>query len=52
MVEIIAGFLTILWLLGVLSFFDIGPYIHILLGVAVFMILVRLVRRANAQKNV
>ncbi|MCR6650868.1 MAG: lmo0937 family membrane protein [Cellvibrionaceae bacterium] len=47
MVEVIAGFLTVLWLLGVLSFFNIGPYIHILFGAAVLMILVRLVRRAN-----
>lgn len=48
MVEVVAGFLTVLWLLGVLSFFEIGIYVHILLGVAVLMILIRLLRRANA----
>lgn len=52
MVEIIASFLVVLWLLGLFAVFDIGVYVHILFGVAVLMILVRLVRRANAQQNV
>jgi hypothetical protein len=49
-VEIIASFLVVLWLLGLFAVFDIGVYV--LFGVAVLMILVRLVRRANAQQNV
>ena len=41
----IAIVLIILWLLGLISGYTIGVYIHILLVVAVIMILVRLISR-------
>jgi hypothetical protein len=40
----IAIILIILWLLGVVTSFTIGGFIHILLVIAVIVILIRLIR--------
>ncbi len=40
----IAVILIILWLLGVVSSFTIGGFIHILLVLAIIVILVRVIR--------
>ena len=44
MLETIAVVLIILWLLGLVTSYTIGGFIHILLIVAVIMVLLRLVR--------
>jgi len=44
MLETIALLLIILWLLGFVSSYTLGGFIHILLVVAVILILVRLVQ--------
>ena len=43
MLETIAVILIILWLLGLVTSYTVGGFIHILLVVAVIMILVRLI---------
>ena len=43
MLETIAIILIVLWLLGLVTSYTIGGFIHILLVVAVIMILVRLI---------
>ena len=45
MLETIAVILIILWLLGLVSAYTLGGFIHILLIIAVVMILLRLIRR-------
>jgi hypothetical protein len=47
MLYTIAIILIILWLLGVVTSFTLGGFIHILLVVAIIMILVRLIRGQN-----
>ena len=44
MLETIAVVLIILWLLGLVSSYTMGGFIHILLVIAIVMILLRLVR--------
>lgn len=44
MLTTIAVILVILWLLGVVTSFTLGGFIHILLVIAVIMILIRLIR--------
>ncbi len=44
MLETIALVLIILWLLGMVSSYTMGGFIHILLVIAVVVILVRLIR--------
>jgi Family of unknown function (DUF5670) len=44
MLETIAIILIVLWLLGLVSSYTMGGFIHILLVVAIVMILVRLVQ--------
>ena len=43
MLETIAVILVILWLLGLVSSYTMGGFIHILLVIAVIMILVNLI---------
>ena len=50
MLYTIAVILIILWLLGVLTSFTLGGFIHILLVVAIVMILVRVIRGENPLK--
>lgn len=44
MLETIAIILIILWLLGLVSSYTIGGFIHILLVIAVVVILIRLIQ--------
>lgn len=43
----IAAVLVILWLLGVVTAFTIGGFIHILLVVAVILVLIRIIQGKN-----
>jgi len=47
MLYTIAVVLLILWLLGVVTSYTIGGFIHILLVIAIIMILIRLIRGEN-----
>jgi Family of unknown function (DUF5670) len=44
MLETIAVLLIILWLLGMVTSYTLGGFIHILLVIAVVMVLVRIVQ--------
>jgi len=44
MLETIAIILIILWLLGLVTSYTIGGFIHLLLVVAIVMVLVRLIQ--------
>ena len=44
MIETIAIVLIVLWLLGMVSSYTMGGFIHVLLVVAVVMILVRVIQ--------
>lgn len=44
MLEVIAIILIIGWLLGMVSSYTLGGFIHVLLVVAIIMVLVRLIR--------
>ncbi len=44
MLTTIAVILIVLWLIGVVTSYTLGGFIHILLVVAIIMILVRLIR--------
>jgi hypothetical protein len=44
MLEIIAVTLVVLWLLGLVSSYTMGGFIHVLLVIAVVVILVRVLR--------
>jgi hypothetical protein len=48
MLESIAILLIILWILGLVSAYTIGGFIHILLVVAIVMILVRVIQGRRA----
>jgi hypothetical protein len=50
MLTTIAVILLILWLLGLVTSYTLGGFIHILLVVAIVMILVRLIRGQNPIK--
>ena len=43
----IAAILVVLWLLGLVSSYTLGGFIHLLLVVAIIMVLVRLIRGEN-----
>ena len=47
MLVTIAAILVILWLLGVVTSYTIGGFIHVLLVVAIIMVLIRLIRGEN-----
>ena len=47
MLYTIAVVLLILWLLGVVTSYTIGGFIHILLVIAIILILIRLIRGEN-----
>lgn len=44
MLEIIAIVLVVLWLLGLVSSYTIGGFIHVLLVIAIIMVLIRVAR--------
>jgi hypothetical protein len=43
----IAAILVILWLLGLVTSYTLGGFIHILLVIAIIMVLFRLIRGEN-----
>lgn len=47
MLVTIAAVLLILWLLGLVTSYTIGGFIHILLVIAVIMVLIRLIQGRN-----
>ncbi len=47
MLMTIAAILIILWLLGVVTSYTVGGFIHILLVIAIVVILVRVIRGEN-----
>ena len=51
MLYTIAAILIILWLLGLVTSFTLGGFIHILLVLAIIVILVRLIRGENPIKG-
>ena len=47
MLETIAILLIILWLLGMVSSYTLGGFIHILLVIAVVVVIIRVIRGRN-----
>ncbi len=47
MLVTIAAILLILWLLGLVTSYTIGGFIHLLLVIAVIMVLIRLIQGRN-----
>jgi hypothetical protein len=45
MLETIAVILVILWVLGLVSSYTLGGFIHILLVIAIVVVLLRIIRR-------
>ena len=43
----IAAILVVLWLLGLVTSYTLGGFIHLLLVVAIIMVLIRLIRGEN-----
>ena len=50
MLSTIAVILLVLWLLGVVSSYTLGGFIHLLLVLAIIMVLIRLIRGENPIK--
>jgi len=50
MLYTIAAILVILWLLGLVTSYTLGGFIHILLVIAIIIVLVRLIRGENPIK--
>ena len=50
MLEAIAIILVILWLLGLVSSYTLGGYIHLLLVLALVVVLVRIIRGKDPLK--
>ena len=50
MLETIAIILVLMWLLGMISSYTIGGYIHLLLVVALVTVIIRLVRGRDPLK--
>ncbi len=50
MLEIIAIILVLMWLLGMISSYTIGGYIHLLLVVALVTVIIRVVRGRDPLK--
>jgi len=47
MLTTIAAVLLILWILGLLTSYTIGGFVHILLVIAIVMFLIRIIRGEN-----
>lgn len=47
MLVTIAAILLVLWLLGLITSYTVGGFIHILLVIAIIMILIRLIQGRN-----
>lgn len=50
MLTTIAIILLVLWVLGLVTSYTIGGFIHLLLAIAVIMVLVRVIRGENPLK--
>ena len=50
MLTTIAVILLVLWLLGLITSYTLGGFIHLLLVLAIIMVLVRLIRGENPIK--
>lgn len=50
MLTTIAVILLVLWLLGLVTSYTLGGFIHLLLVVAIIMVLIRLIRGENPVK--
>jgi len=50
MLVTIAVILLVLWLLGIVTSYTVGGFIHLLLVIAIVMILIRLIRGENPVK--
>lgn len=50
MLTTIAIILLVLWLLGLVTSYTIGGFIHVLLVIAIIMVLIRLIRGENPLK--
>lgn len=50
MLYTIAVILIVLWLLGLVTSYTLSGFIHVLLGIAVIMILLRVIRGENPLK--
>jgi hypothetical protein len=50
MLSTIATILIILWLLGLVTGYTVGSFIHVLLVIAIILILVRVIRGENPLK--
>ena len=48
MLEAIAVVLLVLWLLGLVSSYTLGGFIHVLLGLAIVVILLRVIQGRRA----
>jgi len=48
MLELIAGLLIVMWLLGVVSSYTLGGFIHLLLVLAIVTMLVRVIQGRRA----
>jgi len=51
MLSTLVVILLILWLLGMLSSYTLGGFIHILLVVAIVVVLIRIIQGRNALKG-
>ncbi len=47
MLYAIAAILVILWLLGIVSSYTLGGFIHLLLVLAIILVLIRVIRGEN-----
>lgn len=50
MLTTIAAVLIILWLLGVVTSYTVGGFIHVLLVIAIVVVLIRVIRGENPLK--
>jgi hypothetical protein len=50
MLELIAILLVVMWLLGMVSSYTLGGFIHLLLLLAIIAVLIRLIRGRNPLK--
>lgn len=47
MLVTIAAILVILWLIGIVSSYTLGGFIHVLLVIAIILVLIRLIQGRN-----
>jgi hypothetical protein len=47
MLYTIAGILFVLWLLGIMSSYTVGGFVHILLVIAVIVVIIKIIQGRN-----